>query len=223
MRTCDAIFYQLENVLDFINLQNVELELERFGLLAALDEEVKFGREYSGNIQAGQRSKVEIRISVESEFKQDEAILADRKSLKNAVGNLIRNAVNAIIHYNVGNEIKVSVSKPGDEYWCDIEDNGPGIKKMEFNLGKSVNEINFPKRPSKGRLDAPLSLGIGLENAARFAQMHGGDLYLVRTRESEGSHFPSNIQILGNGLGRSCRVWCGRGQAGQLEPCFAVD
>ena len=185
----DTLFDQLRNVLNFINLQTDELELERFGLLPALEEEVETGRNYSRNIQAGERRQVDIQIFFESELRQDEIIRADRKLLKNAVGNLIRNAVKAIINKNFGNEINVKVSRRHSGYVCEIGDNGPGISGMESNFGKSVSEINFPRRPGRGGVDDTLSLGIGLDNAAQFAQRHGGDLCLVSTSEDKGTLF----------------------------------
>ncbi|MDE0534539.1 MAG: sensor histidine kinase [Albidovulum sp.] len=191
-----SIFDRLRNVLNFINLQTDKLELERFGLMAELEREIESGQNYSRNIQAGERRQVDIRILVDNKLTQDEVICADRKLLRNAVGNLIKNAVKAIINRDFGNEIRVSVSCLDSEYICEIRDNGPGISGMESNFGKSVSEINFPRRPRHGRIDDSLSLGIGLDNAAQFAQRHGGDLCLVRTRENEGTLFRLTFRSL---------------------------
>ena len=191
----DLILTQLTNVLDFVNLQSEELELTTFSLHGALNEEIEACKDIARGLGPGQSKSVDIEISLESDLNGTglDKVRADRNAIKNAVGNLIRNAVMAIYKRRFGSKIVVMASMPADgEYNCVVIDDGPGIAGMKRNFGKSVIDIDFPRHPSSDRTKESLSRsigGIGLYSAAQSARRHGGDLTLIETFENEGTKF----------------------------------
>ena len=98
---------------------------------------------------------------------------ADPEQLHRVVGNLIRNARQAIQATGQAGEISVSVSDSAEGWHIRIQDTGPGLpKRAQENLFKA-----FEGNVRKG------GTGLGLAIARELVQGHGGDLTLERTGE----------------------------------------
>ena len=111
---------------------------------------------------------------------------ADPEQLYRVLGNLVRNARQAIIATEQPGEISVSAGENGDGWWVKIRDTGPGLPK------KALDHLFQPFQGGtrKG------GTGLGLAIAAELIRGHGGRLELDETGP-EGTvfciHLPGNI------------------------------
>ena len=111
---------------------------------------------------------------------------ADPEQLYRVLGNLVRNARQAIIATEQPGEISVSAGENGDGWWVKVRDTGPGLPK------KALDHLFQPFQGGtrKG------GTGLGLAIAAELIRGHGGRLELDETGP-EGTvfciHLPANI------------------------------
>ena len=98
-------------------------------------------------------------------------VRADAEQLYRVIGNLVRNARQAIIASGQPGEINVSASEDDECWWIRVADTGPGLppKAQEFLF------TPFQGGASKG------GTGLGLSIAAELIRGHGGELVLERT------------------------------------------
>ena len=67
-----------------------------------------------------------------------------------------------------GDKVKIELSKGTNNYFIQIEDNGPGIPENEYdNVFKPFYKID------KGRSEAKSSVGLGLSIASDIIRSHG--------------------------------------------------
>ena len=105
-------------------------------------------------------------------------VRADAEQLFRVVGNLVRNARQAIITSGQPGEINVSGREDDENWWIRVSDTGPGLpaKAQEFLF------TPFHGVASKG------GTGLGLSIAAELVRGHGGELQL-ETTGPEGTVF----------------------------------
>ena len=119
-------------------------------------------------------------------------VLADARKLRQALANLVGNAVKFSPH---GGEVRVEVARAGDKLRFSIYDQGPGIRGPD---AANVFEPFF-HASRKGEARAPGS-GLGLPVARRIAEAHGGQVLLEsppRTQPSGSSrHFTGTKMVL---------------------------
>jgi hypothetical protein len=96
---------------------------------------------------------------------------ADPEQLYRVLGNLVRNARQAIIATGQSGEICVSAAENGDGWWIKVRDTGPGLPK------KALDHLFQPFQGGtrKG------GTGLGLAIAAELIRGHGGRLELDET------------------------------------------
>lgn len=100
------------------------------------------------------------------------AIGADARKLRQAVGNLVSNAVKFSPH---GGEVLVAVTREGGKVRFAVYDQGPGIRASE------AERIFEPLHhaAARGAEDARLpGSGLGLPVARRIAEAHGGRIFV---------------------------------------------
>ncbi|WP_371157684.1 sensor histidine kinase [Jannaschia sp. 2305UL9-9] len=117
-------------------------------------------------------------VAIRHEADPHMMLRADPEQLHRVVGNLIRNARQAIQATGQPGEITVRASEDADGWHIRICDTGPGLpQRAQDNLFQA-----FQGNVRKG------GTGLGLVIARELVQGHGGDLTLERTGE-EGSVF----------------------------------
>ena len=175
-RNARQIRKQIEYVSDLIesfnNLaaQEEELKKERFPLKELLYE-VK--REFESD---------HFKVFVEGEAAY---VVGDRRALKRALENLVKNAYEAITKAGISPGV---VRLKREKNLIHIVDNGPGIPPDK------VDSIFLPFTSTKGK-----GRGLGLFIAKKIIEEHGWNLRLLPPKEGEGAHFvievaPSDIR-----------------------------
>tara|TARA_Y100000287_G_C14220153_1_gene355791 strand:- start:643 stop:1962 length:1320 start_codon:yes stop_codon:yes gene_type:complete len=98
--------------------------------------------------------------------------LNGRKNLiKRSIHNLIDNAL------KYGENVNIQLSKTSKNIFINIEDDGPGIPKNEYeNVFKPFYKID------KGRGETKSSVGLGLSIASDIIRSHGGNIKLEKSK-----------------------------------------
>ena len=110
-------------------------------------------------------------------------IYADKNNLGRVVGNIIKNAIQAVDNKENGC-IKITLNRLGDRYEIKIEDNGCGIKEED------KAKIFFPNFTTKSS-----GMGVGLSVSHDIIQAMGGNISFEST-EGIGTVFTIDIPIL---------------------------
>ena len=126
-----------------------------------------------------------ISISLIYNENEDWPLFADKNNIGRVIGNIIKNAIQAIGNKENG-RIEVNLNRLGERYRIKIEDNGCGIKDED------KAKIFFPNFTTKSS-----GMGVGLSVSHDIIQSIGGNI----TCESEfgkGTVFTIDIPILKN-------------------------
>jgi signal transduction histidine kinase len=132
------------------------------------------------------------------------SIRADARKLRQAVGNLVANAVKFSPH---GGEVLVEVAREGERLRFSVFDQGPGIRAGE---SERIFEPLYHAAARGDEARAP-GTGLGLPVARRIAQAHGGRVFVespprtqpaASARHFTGSKFVLEIPVR-PGAGRS--------------------
>jgi two-component system, OmpR family, sensor histidine kinase SenX3 len=107
-------------------------------------------------------------------------VLADRRQLVSAVGNLIDNAIK---YSDPGSEVVVSVSSTGERGLIGVRDHGIGIPAADV---ERIFERFY--RVDRARSRDTGGTGLGLSIVRHVVQAHGGEVG-VDSKEGEGSVF----------------------------------
>jgi signal transduction histidine kinase len=106
------------------------------------------------------------------------AIRADQEQLHRVLGNLVRNARQAIEATGTPGTIEIGAGESEADWWIRVGDTGPGLPdKARENLFTA-----FQGGARKG------GIGLGLAIAADLVRGHGGRIELVRS-DAEGTEF----------------------------------
>ena len=92
--------------------------------------------------------------------------------------NLIRRCINNLIDNSLkyGKKVNIELSKKNTNIFVNIEDDGPGIPKNEYdNVFKPFYKID------KGRTETKSSVGLGLSIASDIIRSHGGNIKLEKS------------------------------------------
>ncbi len=162
----------INDVLDFSKLETGEEELkkEEFEIKKLMDETAA---EFSEDIK-----KKEIVLSKEYPEKEVK-IYADKKRIKQALSNLISNAIKYTPN---GGRISLMISDYGKEAEITISDTGIGIPEKEIpKLFQKFSKIYRPNAPVSGA-------GMGLVIVKQIVDMHKG-IIRVKSEENKGTTF----------------------------------
>lgn len=111
-------------------------------------------------------------IKLIKHFKSEISITGDTFLLKQAISNLLQNAVD----FSPENgEVKISVYIEKDRLVFMVEDEGPGI--ADFAKQKVFEKFFSMRRPDTGQK----STGLGLNFVKEIAELHNGDIELENT------------------------------------------
>ena len=147
---------------------------------------------------SAQRRYKRITLKVEAEGRPPPLASTDRNTVKQIILNLLLNAGDALNERSEGGHITVRVRsavgqlragerpafaagrRTSDVVECVVADDGPGIP--EENRGRIFDPFFTTKDPGEGT-------GLGLANAARFAEELGGRLELAEPSGNPGAEF----------------------------------
>ena len=107
-------------------------------------------------------------------------VLGDRLALRQALGNLLANAVR---YTPSGGSIRVRSGREGPWIWMSVEDQGPGIDAADQDR---VFQRFWRGDPKEGRAQG--RSGLGLTIVRQIAEAHGGEVKLASV-VGEGSAF----------------------------------
>lgn len=166
----------IENLSDFANLQTsaATLKLEPVDPDAVVDELV-------AELRAAIRdSQVHVLVTKSG----GGPLVADGKKLKQAIGNVLGNAVKFSPH---GGEILVEVIREPDVLRVAVYDQGPGVPQAEQ---QAIFEP-FHHAATRGADDARVpGSGLGLPVARRIAEAHGGGIWVESPPRTQPGSVP---------------------------------
>jgi len=156
-----------ESTLTFGKAEEPAPTMTRFGL-RRLVEDVAEGD------ALGESGKITLLIDIPPEM----SLRADTEQLHRVLGNLIRNARQAIEATGTGGTIEIAAGEDEHDWWIRVGDTGPGLPpKAREHLFAA-----FQGNVRKG------GIGLGLAIAAELVRGHGGHLELLRS-DAEGTEF----------------------------------
>ncbi len=93
---------------------------------------------------------------------------------KNLINRCLNNLIDNALKYS--NKVEISLNKKNTNLFINIDDNGPGISKNEYeNVFKPFYKID------KGRADSKSSVGLGLSISSDIIKSHGGNIKLEKS------------------------------------------
>ncbi|HEY6101116.1 MAG TPA: ATP-binding protein, partial [Anaeromyxobacter sp.] len=109
-------------------------------------------------------------------------IIADARKLRQAVANLVQNAVKFSPH---GGEVLVEVTRDPARLRFTVYDQGPGIRAGESDL--VFEPLHHAQAKGRDEARAP-GTGLGLPVARGIAEAHGGRLWLESPPRTQPAH-----------------------------------
>ena len=129
------------------------------------------------------RNKIQIRSSLHHNEKAFYKYYENGTVLFVGRKNLIRRCLNNLIDNSVkyGENIIITLKNTTNSLTINIEDDGPGIPKNEYeNVFKPFYKID------KSRGDSKSSVGLGMSIASDIVQSHGGSIRLEKSNLLKG-------------------------------------
>lgn len=137
----------------------------------------------AGDVELGTSKKTSVRVQGGREW-----AWADEEQIRQAVRNLVMNAVDAV---DAGGEITLRIGSEADgRPWIEVEDDGPGIPD---DVRNRVFQPFFTGKPG--------GTGLGLAIASRIVEDHDGQLELM-----EGSRGGARFRIVLNATEAESRI-----------------
>ncbi|MBT8764072.1 GHKL domain-containing protein [Desulfohalobiaceae bacterium Ax17] len=159
VRKLDELIYELLQVAKGIEVRPVRMEAR--DVLHALEEEY---------LPLAKSKKVHFELVLDNDF----SFQADFRWIMRAMGNLVRNALEAVPE---NGWVRVKAWKDGAKVHLQVKDNGPGIEKQV------LKQIARPFYTQKKQ-----GFGLGLFLVEMVAKAHNGKL-IVESKTGEGAEF----------------------------------
>jgi len=94
---------------------------------------------------------------------------------KNLINRCLNNLIDNSLKY--ANKVEISLNKQNSNIFINIDDDGPGISKKEYeNVFKPFYKID------KSRADSKSSVGLGLSISSDIIKSHGGNIMLEKSK-----------------------------------------
>jgi signal transduction histidine kinase len=148
----------VDNLADFANLQAGHSAITP----STVDPDV-LAEDVANEVRAAAR---DARLHLELRPSRGGPVLADPRKLRQALANLVQNAVKFSPH---GGEVLVDVSRDSSRLRFSVYDQGPGVPARE--LERIFEPFRHPDRREDARVPGS---GLGLPVARRIAEAHGG-------------------------------------------------
>lgn len=132
----------------------------------------------------GERAGVDVRVGQ----LEPTTVHGDAYFLRQAIDNVLRNAVEAVLDAEPGHRagVRIALSRRKGEALVEIRDDGPGIPAHQ------LGQVFEPFVTSKGR-----GMGLGLPIAREIVEGHGGRIE-VRSHPGEGTTVAMALPLVGD-------------------------
>jgi signal transduction histidine kinase len=110
-------------------------------------------------------------------------VLVDTELMKQAVLNLLQNALQSMLEHEGRRKITVRTWFPGDAVKIDVADTGPGIRRDAL---RKIWRVYYSTKDTGS--------GLGLPTVRRILAEHGGDV-AVKTRVGKGTTFTLQLPL----------------------------
>jgi two-component system sensor histidine kinase SenX3 len=173
---------------DLMELSRIEMGAERSDEPVRIADVIRSGVERVTELAARDGITISSLTTVETDVRQADALIvvADRRQLVSAVGNLIENAVK---YSEPGTSVQVRARRVDDWIEISVADQGVGIPQRDLDR---VFERFY--RVDRARSRTTGGTGLGLAIVRHVASNHGGDVS-VASVEGEGSTFVLRLPI----------------------------
>lgn len=170
----------IDDILALSALESGEFRLsrEQLDILSVARDVVVEGR------VTAQQKGLTVELEGPREGEADTVAYADRRRMRQVLGNVISNA----IKFTTRGGVKVRVYRELDDIVAKVSDTGPGIAKEQ--LEAIFEEFRQAEPASAGRVGT----GLGLSITRRLVQMHGGTVRAESVR-GQGSVFTIRIPV----------------------------
>jgi two-component system sensor histidine kinase SenX3 len=173
---------------DLMELSRIEMGAERSDEPVRIADVIRAGVDRVTELAARDGITIASLTTVETDVRQADALIvvADRRQLVSAVGNLIENAVK---YSEPGTSVQVRARRVEDWIEISVADQGVGIPQRDLDR---VFERFY--RVDRARSRTTGGTGLGLAIVRHVASNHGGDVS-VTSVEGEGSTFVLRLPI----------------------------
>jgi two-component system sensor histidine kinase SenX3 len=173
---------------DLMELSRIEMGAERSDEPVRIADVIRAGVDRVTELAARDGITIASLTTVETDVRQADALIvvADRRQLVSAVGNLIENAVK---YSEPGTSVQVRARRVEDWIEISVADQGVGIPQRDLDR---VFERFY--RVDRARSRTTGGTGLGLSIVRHVASNHGGDVS-VASVEGEGSTFVLRLPI----------------------------
>lgn len=170
----------IDDILDLSTIEAGYLELKK----EPVTVKTMLESLYDLSIEWARKQRLDVKLSCPENTGQ---ISADQTRIKQALMNLIRNAINFTPE---GGKIHISAEKKGDGVEISIKDTGVGIPADDL---RRIFEP-FARAPT-GRANTTSGAGLGLALVKNIVELHGGTID-IESRENEGTTVTLFLQAL---------------------------
>lgn len=168
----DRMTHLVDNLLDQSRIDaGLDLDLESVRIESIVDDAIDICRPQAATRQ------IELSLDMQHDMQEIEA---DAVLLRQAVGNLVDNAVR--FSHQEG-QVRIVVSQTEDQQWIRVEDDGIGIAPSD--LARIFERYYRGHQADRTQVEGS---GLGLSIAKSIAERHGGSI-TVESRLGEGSVF----------------------------------
>jgi len=173
---------------DLMELSRIEMGAERSDEPVRIADVIRAGVDRVTELAARDGITIASLTTVETDVRQADAlfVVADRRQLVSAVGNLIENAVK---YSEPGTSVQVRARRVEDWIEISVTDQGVGIPQRDLDR---VFERFY--RVDRARSRTTGGTGLGLSIVRHVASNHGGDVS-VASVEGEGSTFVLRLPV----------------------------
>jgi signal transduction histidine kinase len=130
-------------------------------------------------------------VAIEADTAGSAAFVGDEDLIRRLLGNLVDNAVR---YAPRGGTVRIELTLTADKYEIAVTDDGPGIPA---EIQPRLFERFYRGDAARGRPEADGGAGLGLALARWIANVHGGDVELVRS-SAAGTTFRASLASHGS-------------------------
>ncbi len=174
----------INDILDLSKIEagKLELEVSKFNMKVLLGNSLIMIKEKS------RKHEIDLSLNIARELEGLE-IAADERKLKQVMFNLLSNAVKFTPS---GGAITLEAEQKGEELVISVSDTGIGVAlEDKEKIFKEFYQV------SGGLVNKTAGTGLGLSLSKRFAEMHGGRIWLESEGLGKGSRFSFSLPING--------------------------
>ncbi len=178
----------VNNMIDITELENNSFSLNK--------EAIDLDRLIEDIINQLEKNNFELRKKNISVYKKNDKVkvFADKVRLKNAIENLITNAIDA----PNSNNIKITIDYGNTNYGSSNNEDLNLVFVSIVDDGEGIDRLLLPMLFSKFVTNSRSGLGLGLYLARIVIKKHGGDIWVENNKKEHGATFRFSLPKLLN-------------------------